>query len=107
MLGKLFSLFKSDEEKPRRFIDKHILYHYPTCPFCFRVRITMTKLGIDMDMRDIILNSKFREELRQGGGSTTVPCLRIEAEDGSLEWMYESATICHYLNQEFAADTTE
>ncbi|MDQ7049096.1 MAG: glutaredoxin [Enterobacterales bacterium] len=102
MLGKLFSMFKSDEAKPQRFIQKHILYHYPTCPFCFRVRITMTQLGIDMDTRDIMLNPKFRAELKQGGGSSTVPCLRIEAEDASVEWLYESADINAYLKQNFA-----
>ncbi len=61
----------------------------------------MKQLGIDMDCRDIILNPKFREELKQGGGSTTVPCLRIESEDG-VQWMYESADISAYLKQNFA-----
>jgi len=107
MLGKLFSMFKPDEAEPTRFVKKHIFYHYSTCPFCFLVRITMTKLGIDMERRDILLNPQFRAELKQGGGSTTVPCLRIEAQDGRVEWMYESADINRYLQHKFSSDITE
>ena len=35
--------------------------------------------------------------LMQGGGKTQVPCLRIEHENGRVEWMYESNDIIQYL----------
>jgi glutathione S-transferase len=30
-----------------------------------------------------------------------VPCLRIEKEDGSSEWMYESKDIIAYLDERY------
>ena len=37
-----------------------------------------------------------------GGGSTTVPCLRIR-RDGQEEWMYESLDIIDYLRNKRVA----
>jgi len=37
-------------------------------------------------------------DLRVGGGSTTVPCLRIQS-DGQVRWMYESLDIIEYLRE--------
>jgi len=52
--------------------------------------------------RDLELRSTSDREhaqaLLQGGGKTQVPCLRIEQEDGSVEWMYESNDIISYLS---------
>jgi glutathione S-transferase len=102
MLSKLFSLFKGDKEnKPLIKITDHVLYHYSSCPFCFRVRIAMTQLGIEMEMRNIHQGDEHRLALQQGGGSTMVPCLRIE-KNGKTEWMYESADIVRYLKQTFS-----
>tara|TARA_X000000950_G_scaffold6333_1_gene6846 strand:- start:16068 stop:16229 length:162 start_codon:yes stop_codon:yes gene_type:complete len=47
-------------------------------------------------MRDVHREEDAFRELLQGGGRTTVPCLRIEREDG-VEWMFESADIMRYL----------
>jgi len=33
-----------------------------------------------------------------------VPCLRIDKDDGSVQWMYESNDIIAYLKREFKAD---
>jgi len=104
MLSKIFSWFKKDEGKPLTLIKDHYLYHYSSCPFCFRVRIAMTQLGIDMEMRNIHQGDEHRKALQQGGGSTMVPCLLIEKE-GQSEWLYESADIVSYLQQNFAAQT--
>ncbi len=38
--------------------------------------------------------------LMQGGGKTQVPCLRIENEQGEVQWMYESNDIIEYLSQQ-------
>jgi glutathione S-transferase len=100
MLSKLFSMFNNKGERPLRMLKDHSLYHYSSCPFCFRVQITMTKLGIDMEKRNIHQGSKYYDELKQEGGSTMVPCLRIE-KDGKTQWMYESADIVHYLEANF------
>ena len=44
-------------------------------------------------------------ELVEGGGRQTVPCLRIEAEDG-VRWMYESLDIMRYLDAQHAGAQT-
>ncbi len=82
-------------------IENHSLYHYGSCSFCFSVRMAMTRLGIDMELRNIHQGSEHLNALRQGGGSTTVPCLRID-EDGETRWMYESTDIITYLKMKFA-----
>lgn len=42
-------------------------------------------------------DSDHRDALISGGGKTQVPCLRIETENGQVEWMYESDDIIRYL----------
>ena len=101
MFSKLFSIFSKKDQKPLRKIESHYLYYYSSCPFCFRVQIMMTKLGIDIERRNIHQGDKYFSELRKGGGNTTVPCLRIE-KDGETEWMYESVDIVNYLQQNFS-----
>lgn len=103
MFSKLFSLFGKKNQKPLRKIENHYLYYYSSCPFCFRVQIMMTKLGIDIEKRNIHQGDQHFNELKKGGGSTMVPCLRIE-KDGQTQWMFESADITHYLQQNFSND---
>jgi glutathione S-transferase len=40
--------------------------------------------------------------LIEGGGRRTVPCLRIDGDDGQRVWMYESADIVAWLEERFA-----
>ena len=101
MFSKLSSMFNKKDETPLTMIPNHSLYYYSTCPFCFRVQITMKQLGIDMELRNIHQGTQYRDELMQGGGSTMVPCLRID-KDGETQWMYESADIIDYLKSEFS-----
>ena len=61
----------------------------------------MKKLGIDMEKKNIHQGSENINELRQGGGNTMVPCLRIDT-DGQSKWLYESADIVRYLESEFS-----
>jgi len=42
--------------------------------------------------------STHRDNLIDGGGKSQVPCLRIESEDGAVQWMYESRDIINYLS---------
>lgn len=78
------------------------LYHYASCPFCVRVRRALSRLGVEVELRDVRKDRDHARELIEGGGKSQVPCLRIEREDG-VEWMYESGDIVRYLESRFAA----
>lgn len=74
------------------------LYHYPSCFFCHRVRKTIDKLGIEAELRDIHEDARWRNDIIEARGRQTVPVLRIEGEDGEVEWMGESRDIVIYLS---------
>ena len=40
-----------------------------------------------------------------GGGKRRVPCLRIEATPGEVQWLYESMDIIAYLQRQQALIT--
>lgn len=73
------------------------LYHYFSCPFCTLVRRAIDQLGLRVELRDILESPDRRRELMEATGRQTVPCLRIESEDGEVEWMHESREIIAYL----------
>ena len=76
---------------------KHALYYSRYCYFCQKVLMFLRKRDIDLELR----NTSEREHaqaLMQGGGKTQVPCLRIEDNDGQVQWMYESDDIIRYLS---------
>lgn len=100
MLSKILSRLTKKPPNPLHEIQNHTLYYFDGCIFCYRVRMAMTKLGISMEMRNIHTDSQYKNELRENGGKTTVPCLKIE-ENGQTHWMYESADIVAYLHQKF------
>ena len=79
------------------------LYQTVFCPYCERVRGALRRLGASISTRDINANVAWRQELVAATGRQTVPCLRIERNDGSFEWMHESADIIDYLQQELSA----
>jgi glutathione S-transferase len=60
------------------------------------VRRFLEETGLDMDMRNIHADPQALFDLRTGGGSTTVPCLRIQ-RGNDVEWLYESLDIIDYL----------
>jgi glutathione S-transferase len=72
------------------------LFKTDLCGFCHRVRHFLDSHEIDVQLRDTMREADAFRELLQGGGRTTVPCLRIERAD-SVEWMYESMDIMRYL----------
>lgn len=82
---------------------KLALYHFKMCPFCVRARRTIRKLGLNIELRDARNDPVWNEELIAQGGKYQVPCLRIEKEDGAIEWLYESREISGYLRQHFDA----
>lgn len=78
--------------------ETYVLYQYASCPFCARVNGFLDRLGIDIERRDTLRDADARRELLVGGGRSTVPCLRIESQDG-VRWLYESLDIMRYLHE--------
>lgn len=78
---------------------KLALYKYDSCPFCVMTHQSIRSLGLEIDMRDILLDSHHREDLIKGGGKPQVPCLRIEDQEGHVQWLYESRDIIDYLRR--------
>lgn len=79
-----------------------VLYHFPTCPFCIKVRREMARLSLLIALRDAQHNPEHRADLLQGGGKIQTPCLRIADGQGNVQWMYESNDIIKYLQQRFS-----
>ena len=75
------------------------LYQLPSCPFCVKVRRTMKREGLNIELRNINQKNDYREELIREGGKRTVPCLRIEQADGQVEWLYESSVVVAHMQQ--------
>lgn len=73
------------------------LYGYPSCPYCGLVLRAIDELDADVELRNVLADDERLRELLEATGRRTVPCLRIEAEDGSVEWMHESQDIIDYL----------
>ncbi|MEZ5559531.1 MAG: glutathione S-transferase N-terminal domain-containing protein [Pseudomonadales bacterium] len=77
--------------------EQHVLYQYASCPFCQRVLRYLAEAGIEIELRDVLRDAEARRELLEGGGSTQVPCLRIDTTQGDRRWLYESLDIIAYL----------
>ena len=103
--GLLFGEPVTRTEAEQRFVDgqtKNLcLYHFPTCPYCLRVRRVIKQLKLDIELRNINQVSEYRTELLTHGGHTTVPCLRIQDGEGNVQWLYESSDITRYLVERF------
>lgn len=104
LFGKSEPVVRSAEEQAS--VDaqtaKLNLYHYDSCPYCRRVRNHIDQLSLNIEYKNIQLEPQNRADLIAGGGRPTVPSLRIEGVDGSVQWMYESSDIMAYLSQRFA-----
>ncbi len=77
------------------------LYHFPACPFCIKVRRVMDRLSLNVELRNALQPGEHRQTLEREGGRIKVPCLRIAAEDGRVQWLYESDDIIAYLEERF------
>lgn len=91
----------SEQNKIDLSTEKLKLYQYNSCPFCVKVRRAMKRMSLTIELRDVSHNTKYKNELVQKGGRLMVPCLRIENNDGSFTWMYESNDIINYLKVKF------
>ena len=94
------------EPEQQEAIDKQTrqlaLYQFRTCPFCIKVRRTIKRLSLNIELRDARNDPVHRTALLEGGGQIKVPCLRINEEDGKERWLYESDEIIDYLQRRFA-----
>ena len=79
-----------------------VLYQFKQCPFCVRTRRHMRRLALDVEKRDARNDPQWNQELINDGGKYQVPCLKITEDDGSVQWMYESAVINNYLDERFS-----
>ena len=79
--------------------ESYQLFKTDLCGFCYRVRDFAEKKGISLTLRDTMTDMEAFRELLQGGGRSTVPCLKIQREKEVI-WMYESLDIIDYLNEQ-------
>lgn len=75
------------------------LYHFIGCPYCAAVKVFIDQFDLDIEQKDILINPAYGKELLKEGGKAQVPCLRIESNQGEVNWLYESQHIIDYLRQ--------
>jgi len=92
------------------------LYHYQSCPFCGITREAIKYMeqgasgkpaAYNIDQRDILKQPEYRKELISGGGKPQVPCLKIETNNGTIHWLYESRDIIEFLQNRYADLTSK
>ena len=77
--------------------DRLALYHSHSCPFCTLVTSAIDRLGLDVELREIFEEPRYRQQLVEARGRATVPVLQITSPDGEERWMPESHDIVRYL----------
>lgn len=71
-----------------------VLYKYDSCPFCYRVKVSLDRMDVEVELRDVMVEPTYRQELRDKTGRTQVPCLFIDGEP-----LFESADIVDWLER--------
>lgn len=82
--------------------EKMALYQFQQCPFCVKTRRQIRRLALNIETRDARNDPNWNQELINEGGKYQVPCLKITADDGTVEWLYESTEINQMLDKQFA-----
>jgi glutaredoxin len=82
-----------------------VLYQFKMCPFCVKTRRQIHRLALNIENRDARNDPQWNQELINDGGKYQVPCLKITAADGSVQWMYESTEISQFLDEKFAVSS--
>lgn len=95
---------KKEQQRLNQFTKSMSLYHYQACPFCIKVRRTIKRLALSIETIDTRQDTSQRDALLNGGGQIKVPCLRIDNDNGTTTWMYESSDIVNYLQKRFDAN---
>jgi glutaredoxin len=77
---------------------KLILYHFDGCHYCKNVESAINRLGIrdKIEHRDILKETKYRNELIALNGIKQVPCLVVDGNP-----MLESRDIIQFLEKTF------
>ncbi len=70
------------------------LYKYDACPFCQRVLRALDDLDVQVEMRDTRTDPRWRRDLSDRTGRTTVPMLLIDDYP-----LFESADIVSWLQK--------
>jgi len=81
-------------------MSSYALYYYDQCPFCQMVLREMRNLPVQVELKNTMKDPQNRQDLIQGGGRSTVPCLRITDENNQVQWLYESRDIVQYLKNQ-------
>ncbi len=108
LAGEKLSTPKGIERPPEaqqqvdRECGKLALYQFKACPFCMKVRKEISRLSLNIELRDAQHDAQHREALLQGGGKVQTPCLKITDDQGNSRWMYESGDIIQYLQERFS-----
>ncbi|MDO6428712.1 glutaredoxin [Thalassotalea sp. 1_MG-2023] len=98
-------LTPSEQAKIAEATNNLSLYQLPACPFCVKVRRSMKRNGITLPLLNINKSDEANQALIEQGGKRKVPCLRIEHENNSVEWLYESNDIIDYLTNRVRTST--
>lgn len=85
--------------KSNKAVQKLSLYHFHSCPYCAIARQAIQETGLSIELCDIQKAANHRKTLMKQGGKTQVPCLRIDNENGTTQWLYESTAIIQYVKQ--------
>ena len=80
--------------------ENYQLYYFSSCPFCIKARMQLWQLGVKLPLKNIKRQRTFKEELISCGGKKQVPCLRIESNNGDVQWLYESTDIVKYFKDQ-------
>ncbi len=79
------------------------LYQFPGCPFCFKVRQAIRRMGLKIDLVNASPGTPKAEELVEGGGELQTPCLKItDPTTQAARWLYESDDIIAFLEKQVA-----
>lgn len=81
--------------------DSLALYYFDGCPFCGMVRRAIELLNVDVELRNVRVDPKHRDDLVAARGRATVPVLRITSPNGDERWMPESRDIASYLQKTY------
>lgn len=76
-----------------------VLYKFDACPFCAKVQRFIQNNNLKIAMKDTMRDPGARDELREAGGKTQVPCLLIDGLP-----LYESQDIIHWLENNILSD---
>ncbi len=97
------AMIRSDSEQAKinEATQSMQLYELNMCPFCVKVRRSIKRLNLQIQLREIADDPKAHSELMAGGKIDQVPCLKI-IENNKEKWIYESSEIITYLENQFS-----